>query len=132
MILRLTIISALVFLFATVRAQDRIDCSEFKTGRFHYNPPNGGEVTIKRTKKKQIERYNDENQKFIFEILWTDDCKYELVLTKTIGLPKEKKKEILGTKLYCEVINSSLDHFKVIVSSNDAEQKEELTIYSGN
>lgn len=131
--MKLNIISSLVLSLASVTysyAQDLLDCSEFKTGNFHYSPPNGGEVTIKRTKKKQIERYNQETQKFIFEIVWIDDCSYDLTLTKTFGLPKERKKEILGTKLHCQVTDASLNHFEVIIYSDDSEKKEELTIYS--
>lgn len=130
--MRLNIISGLLLLsglFQFSLGQQELDCSEFKTGKYHYTPPNGGEVSLKRTKKKQIERYNDENQKFIFSIHWINDCTYELILSNARGLPRERKKEILGTKLVCEVIESNLGHYVVLISSED-QPKEEVTIYS--
>jgi hypothetical protein len=119
-----------MFSFQSIDAQEDIDCSEFKTGKFFYTPPNGGEVTVKRTKKKQVERYNNENQKFIFEINWIDDCTYELTLVNARGLPKERKKEILGTSLYCKVTSASLGHYEISITSNGVGTGETLTIYS--
>lgn len=131
--MKLNIISILFILFAstqTVNAQDVVDCSEFKKGSFHYIPPNGGEISVKRTKKKQIERYNDEIQKFIFEINWTDNCSYDLVLVKVKGLPKEQKKEILGTTLHCKVVSASLGHYEIEITSANPTNIEKMTIYS--
>ncbi|WP_258541671.1 hypothetical protein [Parvicella tangerina] len=131
--MRLNIIStlfAIVGFSASIFGQDSLDCRDFKTGRFHYIPPNGGEVTIRRTKKKQIERYNDENQKFIFEINWLDDCSYDLVLVNAKGLPKEKKKEIIGTQLHCRVVAVSLGHYEIEISEGASSKVEELTIFS--
>lgn len=131
--MRLNIISGLFLICSAIQptfAQNKIDCTEFKTGKYHYSPKSGGEVTIKRTKKKQTERYNNENQKFIFDIIWTDECSYELTLIKTKGLPKEKRKEILGTKLICQVTSSSLGHYDVEITSEGSEKMEEVTIYS--
>ncbi len=117
--------------FSTVSlAQDEVDCSDFRKGKFSYTPPNGGEVIIRRTKKKQIERYNDENQKFIFEITWLDDCRYELILVNTKGLPKEKKKEIIGTSLQCKVVAASLGHYEVEITSESSFKPQKLSIYS--
>lgn len=133
MILRLNIISGLLILSSIIHlsyAQEEIDCSDFKTGKYHYIPPNGGEVNIRRTKKKQIERYNDENQKFIFSIHWIDDCNYELTLKNAKGLPRAQKKEIIGSSLTCTVIDANLGHYTVIISSSDNKPSEEVTIYS--
>lgn len=111
-------------------AQTEIDCGDFKTGKFIYTAPGGGEVSIKRTKKKQIERYNNEHQKFIFEINWLDDCTYDLTLVNAKGLPKEKKQEIIGSTLHCIVTASRLGHYEVTILSGNKSQPTELTIYS--
>lgn len=110
--------------------KENIDCKEFHKGRYFYTPPNGGEVTLKRTRKKQIERYNNENQKFIFEINWLSNCAYELILVNAKGISKEKKKEIIGSTLHCEVLSSALGHFTVRIRSNNSKETSDLIIYS--
>lgn len=133
MILRLNIISVFLLLFGAFQhsmAQQEFDCSDFKTGTYHYIPPNGGEVYLKRTKKKQIERYNDENQKFIFTIEWIDECTYKLTLKNAKGLPKAKKKEIIGSTLFCKVIDANLGHYTVNINNSDNKTSEEVIIYS--
>ncbi len=106
-----------------------IDCSNFKKGKYFYTPPNGGEVWIKRTKHKQIEKYNDEHQRFIFKITWEEPCKYTLVLQKTKGVSRKIKKEILGTTLECSVLKAELDHYLVKIHSSSKHSTEIITIY---
>lgn len=96
-----------------------IDCSEFRKGKYFYTSPNGGEVTFKRKKKKQIERYNMENQRFIFSIIWSDNCHYTLTLVNAKGIDKKLKEEIIGSKLQCEVLAVELGHYKVKMTTED-------------
>ncbi len=103
------------------------DCESFRKGKYFYTPPNGGEVTFKRTKKKQKERYNDEHQRFIFRITWTAECEYELELIKTRGVNKNLKNEIIGTKLYCKILKAEFEQYKVEIVSED--RVELVTIY---
>ena len=113
----------------TICFSQEIDCSNFKKGKFFFTPPNGGEVWIKRTHKKQIEKYNNENQRFIFKINWINDCEYTLVLSKTKGVTRSIKKEIIGTTLNCKVIQAELDHYIVTITSKNSSSIETLTIY---
>jgi len=125
--------SYLIILFATathsIGYPQEIDCSNFKKGTFFYTPPNGGEVWIKRTHKKQIEKYNDENQRFIFKITWDSNCEYTLVLRKTKGVDRSKKKEIIGTTLKCKVLKEELDHYLVTLTPNNVSSPQTMTIY---
>lgn len=114
---------------SSVAFSQEIDCSNFKKGKFFYTPPNGGEVWIKRTHKKQIERYNDENQRFIFKIDWVEKCEYNLVLHRTIGVERKIKKEIIGTTLNCKVLKAELDHYIVTLSAENKSSIETITIY---
>lgn len=127
------ILVAMILLFTSFSASkcfsQEIDCSNFKTGKFFYTPPNGGDVTIKRTNKKQIERYNDENQRFIFKITWKNNCEYTLVLHRTNGVTKKIKKEIIGTTLHCKVLKAELDYYVVTIQSTNSPSTETLTIY---
>lgn len=126
-----SIFSVIIFLFCFgtyAQNSEAIDCSEFKKGKFFFTPPNGGEVTFKRTRKKQTERYNDENQRFKFSIKWTSPCEYQLTLIKAKGLDRELKKQIIGSTLECKVLDADLGHYKVqILSENN---NEIVTIYS--
>lgn len=121
------VLLVIVVLFAVFSNAQTNDCKSFRKGKYFYTPPNGGEVTFKRTKKKQKERYNDEHQRFIFKITWTSECEYELELVKTRGVDKNLKKEIIGTKLICKIIKAEFEQYRVeIVSDNKTEQ---VTIY---
>jgi len=95
------------------------DCEQYHKGKYYYIAPNGGEVYVNRRKKKQIERYNDENQRFIFTLNWTSNCEYTLTLKKTRGVEKTLKKEIIGTELAVTIIKLGLDQFTVSFYKND-------------
>jgi hypothetical protein len=118
----------MLFSFSSIYSQE-VDCSNFKKGKYFYTPPNGGEVWIKRKRKKQIEKYNDERQRFIFKISWEDDCKYTLVLHRTKGVNRKIKKEIIGTTLECTVIKVELDHYLVTILSKNDSSIQTITIY---
>ena len=105
------------------------NCSSFRTGSYFYTPPNGGEVTFRRTKKKQIERYNNEHQRFIFKINWTDECEYTLTLHKTKGVNRKIKKQIIGTVLHCVIIKAELGHYTMQIDGENDSEVETVTVY---
>ncbi len=111
-----------------VIAQEK-DCESFRKGKYFYTPPNGGEVFFRRTKKRQIEKYNDEHQRFIFEIVWTADCEYTLTLIRAKGVDKKIRKEIIGTQLTCIVLDAELGHYEISIVSNNSTSIETFTIY---
>jgi hypothetical protein len=123
----ITILSLLIFTSISWAQKD--SCDNFHTGKYFYTPPNGGEVHFKRTKKKQIERYNNENQRFIFSITWTSSCTYTLRLIKTKGVNRKIKKEIIGTEMFCEIESTELSHYNINIIENDGTTHKELTVY---
>jgi hypothetical protein len=80
-------------------SQESTDCLDLKKGNFYCSSPNGGFVYIERGKRKQVEKYEDEKQRFKFKIYWLDDCSYKLVLVKTKNVAKALRKQIIGTSI---------------------------------
>jgi hypothetical protein len=104
-------------------------CEPVKKGKYFYYAPNGGIVSVVRKRKKQIERYNNENQKFTFSIKQIDSCNYTLTLTKVKGMSKEQQSEIMGKKVKVEVISVGLDDYKLEVTNNKTINKNDLILY---
>jgi len=111
-ILYITFLLLLLFsILSPISAQQKLDCEDLKIGRYYCSSPNGGFVYIDRGKRKQIEKYEDEKQRFIFRIIWLDDCSYSLTLTKAVNVEKSLKKTIIGTTItYYIIENKDGDH----------------------
>jgi hypothetical protein len=80
-------------------SQEYKDCLGLKKGNYYCSSPNGGFVYIERGKRKQVEKYEDEKQRFTFKIYWLDNCSYKLVLVKTKNVAKTLRKQIIGTSI---------------------------------
>lgn len=105
------ILTLLFSVLEPISAQQKLDCEDLKIGRYYCSSPNGGFVYIDRGKRKQIEKYEDEKQRFIFRIIWLDDCSYTLTLTKAVNVEKSLKKSIIGTTItYYIFENKDGDH----------------------
>ena len=73
------------FLFgiSLVSCSSNLDCSEFKTGNFEYPTNSGLDLKIERTENQQIETSKKKSTKDIYEIIWTSNCAYQLVLIES-------------------------------------------------
>lgn len=80
-ILGIILLSASTFAFG----QKKVDCSEVKTGKFRLMDEEIGTTLIKRTKTKQIENNKELKVKAKYDVVWIDDCTYQL------KNPKRKK-----------------------------------------
>ena len=126
--MRLLILLCLILIFFQGTSQIE-NCTSFRKGKYFYTPPNGGEVTFRRTNKKQIERYNNEHQRFIFKIIWLNECEYSLTLHNTKGVNRKIKKQIIGTILKCEIIRAELDHYIMYIDGDNESEPDKVTVY---
>lgn len=81
---QLILLTFLTLLVKPVFSQDQIDFESIKTGRFTYEGKEG-EVEIIRTKRKQIEIFNEGKSKLILKIKWINDSTYVLTHKKSIN-----------------------------------------------
>ena len=116
-----TTISAFAF------AQNSTDCSQVKTGKFRLVSELSGTTIIKRTKKYQIEINEDADYKAKFDIVWKDDCTYELHNKKLIKGPEYLSGKA-GNILIVEILWVTEDRMRVKSSSNFAPMKVETEI----
>lgn len=98
--LNLFIILCFVLMTSSAFSQINEEClAGLKTGMFMY-PGYGSDVTIKRTKKRQIETYNDTKSVIYLKIFWPSAQDYELTFIKAKGTNTGFKK---GEKLYVRI-----------------------------
>jgi len=112
----------------TSQQESELNCAYVKKGRFLYYSPSGGEVAVKRTRRFQKERYNNEKQKFKFKINWISECEYTLTLAKVKGVTKEKKQEIIGKTIRCNILSTQFDECRVKIE-DASNSKNELIMY---
>lgn len=117
------------FFCSFVHGQDSLSCSTFRTGQFYCTSPNGGEIFINRKRKKQIEQYNKENQRFIFQVNWLSPCTYELTLLKTKRVAKRVKRHIIGQRLLCHIIETKEDEYVIKIASEENDNIVTTKIY---
>lgn len=60
-----------------VNAQD-LSCKDFRTGEFVMETEEFGKIYITRTTNHQTESCKQMNYKASFDLVWKDDCSYEL------------------------------------------------------
>lgn len=97
--LNISLFISLIIISFSGFSQENMDCLGLKKGNYYCSSPNGGFVYIERGKRKQVEKYEDEKQRFTFKIYWLDDCSYKLVLVKTKNVAKALRKQIIGTSI---------------------------------
>ncbi|MFN5518123.1 MAG: hypothetical protein ACK49L_07570 [Bacteroidota bacterium] len=100
--MKYSIIICLILIASSACGQINEEClSDLKTGMFMY-PKFGSDVTIKRTKKRQIETYNDSKSVIYLGITWLSSQEYELKLIRAKGVESSFMK---GEKLYVRIIS---------------------------
>jgi hypothetical protein len=110
--MRVIVFLILLFSITKISSQDNIDkldCNNFRKGKFAMTGPSGGEIKIKRGEKYQFERYNRERQNYKFLIKWTSPCTYTLTLQKVKG--KNSAKRFEGSHVYVEIVEVSNDSY---------------------
>jgi hypothetical protein len=103
-------------------SQNENPCVEVKKGDFYCSSPNGGFVYIHRKKKKQIEKYNDEKQRFYFKIHWLDDCSYKLTLSKTKKVDRSTRKKIMGASMTYYILEVKDGYHKIYYLNEKGEE----------
>jgi hypothetical protein len=103
-------------------SQNESLCEEVRKGDFYCSSPNGGFVYIHRKKKKQIEKYNDEKQRFYFKINWLDDCSYKLTLSKTKKVDRTIRKQIIGTTATYYILEVKDGYHKIYYLNDKGEE----------
>lgn len=122
-LLKLLII-LLTYTSSIAQTKDSLDCETLKKGRYYCSSPNGGFVYIERTKRKQIEKYENEKQRFTFKIHWIEPCVYELTLVKTKNVTKEIKKQIIGTVITYHIIEHKDNDYTVYYIDKEGNRFE--------
>ena len=110
--MRITICFILLFSITSISSQDiiaKLECDNFRKGKFEMTGPSGGDIKIKRKNKYQFERYNRERQKYKFLIEWTSPCTYALTLQKVKG--KSSAKRFEGSVVYVEIVDVTNDSY---------------------
>ncbi|MFB6258808.1 MAG: hypothetical protein ABEH38_08945 [Flavobacteriales bacterium] len=82
--MRFFLVLGILFTVHGLLAQDSTCIQRFRTGSFHYK---GGanDVTVLRTEKEQIERYNGGRSVLISSIEWPTDSSYRLIIQRRVN-----------------------------------------------
>jgi len=109
--------------------QAKTDCIDVRTGSFTLTSEYAGTTYIKRTKKHQIETGQNGDYKAKFDVVWLDDCTYQLRLKKLIKGPQELEGND-GDVLTVKILNIENGKMDVVSTSNfsDIELKAEIKI----
>ncbi len=73
---KLVIILFVCFTSSLVYSQD-LNCKDFHVGKFEMDSEYG-KIVITRSETSQVEYCKEMNYKASFDMVWTDDCTYEL------------------------------------------------------
>ncbi|MFK7756955.1 MAG: hypothetical protein AB8B53_08510 [Flavobacteriales bacterium] len=98
--LAITLVTFIVSL--NLFGQQNPDCSEVKTGTFILYDDAVGATIIKRKKKFQTEKNDKLGVKVKYELVWLDDCTYELRGIRSYKGPEEYRgldTDILTTEI---------------------------------
>lgn len=90
--------------FGTSAPQEaKLDCSDFKTGKFRMLDENKKEqnVTVIRTATTQTESDEESSYKVTLSITWTGDCSYYL---EYVSGGNERDNPFKGKKLFVEIV----------------------------
>jgi hypothetical protein len=102
--------------FALIGYSQEKDCSNFRTGEFRYVEENMPEEII-RTETMQIETNFNNNVVIKSSIEWTSDCTYVLTFSEILNY-KYDTSDIIGKKIYCEIVETEGNEFKVHCKSD--------------
>ncbi|MGZ8570097.1 MAG: hypothetical protein ACXWW0_11965 [Bacteroidia bacterium] len=69
----------IIFIFLCTQAfSQEVNCKKYRTGVFSMTDKEIGTTIITRTTNKQIEENKKLGTKRSFDVVWVDDCTYEL------------------------------------------------------
>lgn len=91
-----------------------------KTGTFYYDS-HGKKVIVKRTKRKQIEYYNNGNSKIVNRIEWVSDTEYILTFVKEKNSPGCLKK---GDRMKITILECNENTYKAKIESKNCGNGE--------
>lgn len=111
---QLILITLLNLLISPVFSQDQNSFDDLKTGKFAYEG-NEGEIEIIRTKKKQIEIFNNGKSKLILKIKWLNDSTYVLTHIKAKNAVGCLQK---GDTIKAIILNRNGNRYECSYSSN--------------
>ncbi len=103
----------LCFLSAGAFAQDSECLANIRTGTFEYDA-NGITITVVRTKKKQIETYNNGQSKLVNKVEWISENEYRLTFVKQVNAPGCLKK---GDVMRLKILHCSANSYAVEIKS---------------
>ena len=83
MITRLVILILSIQIFTLTALAQKPTCKSLHTGSFKIYTKETGTTFIKRTEKLQSEKNDDLGYEMVFDIVWIDECTYELRPKKT-------------------------------------------------
>lgn len=66
-----------------ISCSGNLDCEEFKTGVFEYPTSSGLDLIIERTPTSQIEKSAKKQTEDQYDVIWTSNCSYQLVLVNS-------------------------------------------------
>jgi hypothetical protein len=98
-------------------------CQQMRKGKYVMESPGGGDIYIKRKRKKQFEYYLKTGKKYVFSIVWTGDCNYELIFLR--GNSRHDR-QFKGSKLKAEIIKFSYDTYECIIVDKEGNQSTVL------
>jgi len=111
------------FVFLTIIgcSPQKKNCSKFKTGTFKYLDKNLSHITITRNDSIQIEYNSKDDITIITSVDWISPCKY--ILTYQDVTNYQYKDDIIGKKIYINILETDNNTYTSQVSSNTTESK---------
>ncbi|MFN3916670.1 MAG: hypothetical protein ACK4K0_02910 [Flavobacteriales bacterium] len=119
--MRLLLVIGFLILASDVVSQNvsADQCRQMHKGRYIMESPGGGNIYIKRKRKKQHEYYLKTGNKYVFSIVWTEDCIYELIFLR--GNSKHDR-QFKGNKLKTEIVHFSYDTYECVLTDKEGNQ----------
>lgn len=91
------------------------DCKKFRKGTFTYKEEPYTSVVVTRNKKTQQEHETKSGLKINYDIVWTGDCKYELIQT---GSNNDEINKNNGNVLKVQMTNIFEDSYEYICTDS--------------
>ncbi|MCG2419546.1 hypothetical protein K8089_10970 [Aequorivita sp. F47161] len=114
------IVTFIILGFALIGYSQEKNCSNFRIGEFRYVEENMPEKII-RTESMQIETNFDNNVVIKSTIEWISDCTYILTYSEILNY-KYDTSDIIGKKIYCEIVETNAHEFKVHAKSDTMDE----------
>lgn len=115
---------------ASAWAQGELDCSDLKTGYFHYESPGGGTVYVKRDEAKQYEWSVDGTVYMELDIKWISDCAYSITFVKLEddSAPDELKELVLGKSFDARITEADGEKYHYVMDIFGKSEEADMSI----